>query len=116
MREILNISTATETSALDERNFGQRLELTGKENYQLVYEADREDPGQTDFGVENTLHVRERVGNFVADTEDRIKGGTTIILITHADVGVVLQTVFEGLPPNAHRKLPKLKNAEIRQL
>ncbi len=112
--QVTGLAEITVANELRERDFG---ELEGKHTswYGVVYDLDKAYPSHNFFGVENTDEVSERVTVLVRDLEDRYER-RKIILVTHADVGEILQTAFLGLPPQAHRELPKLGNSELREL
>lgn len=102
------------SDALRERDFGE-LEGTHSDNYQRVYEYDQQKAEHTAFSVETTGQVLARTRGLLKNLELRYTD-KTIVLATHADVGEILQTSFVGLPPHLHRQLPKLHNAEYREL
>ena len=83
--------------------------------YQTVYALDRIHPEHRSFGVEGVGDVLARVTGLVRELE-YTHIARTIVLVTHADVGEILQTAFMGLQPQEHRNLPKLRNAEPREL
>ena len=100
---------------LVERDFGA-LEGGPKSGYKLVYAADAHGAENRAFGAESTHHVRERTGNLLDEVSD-ISSRHPVVLVTHADVGEIMQTVLLGLPANEHRlHVPKLRNAELREL
>lgn len=112
--EELSIPHVVVTDALRERNFG-RLEKKGAHHYARVYAVDAMRPRRALKGAEGVAAVRHRVAGFITHLE-RTYRGKMIILVTHADVGEILQATLFGLGPEAHRKLPKLKKAECRPL
>lgn len=111
---VAGVPEVTLAYELRERDFGS-FEGTHKENYQKVYKLDRHQPWQTHFGVESVGKVLERATRLVRDLEAK-HHDKSIVLVTHADVGEILQTAFLGLPPQTHRELPKLRHSEPREL
>lgn len=112
--EELGIREIIVRDELRERNFGE-FEGRHKQHYQTVYSLDRLYSAQRNFGVESVREVLSRVTRLARALEQEHKG-RTITLVTHADVGEILQTAFLGLPPQAHRDLPKLRHSEPREL
>ena len=110
----LGINEINVRNELQERNFGE-LEGRPKPYYQTVYALDRIHPEHRSFGVEGVGDVLARVTGLVRELE-YTHIARTIVLVTHADVGEILQTAFMGLQPQEHRNLPKLRNAEPREL
>lgn len=99
---------------LRERDFGI-FEGASSEAYKLIYDLDRAHPGHKLYGVESTHEVLLRIARLVNALE-REHDQKTLVLVTHADVGEILQATFSGLAPERHRDLPKLKNAEAREV
>ncbi|MEK7564036.1 MAG: histidine phosphatase family protein [Patescibacteria group bacterium] len=99
---------------LRERYFGN-LDGLHEMYYKLVYESDIYTNLKISYGNESVLSVQDRLISLICRIEN-IYSNKTIILVTHADVGEILQATFEGLSPYLHRDLPKLRNAEARIL
>lgn len=111
---IIGIPGVVIADELRERNFGS-LEGTGKEGYRKVYEWDRQISEHKLWGVESIREVSQRANTFISTLEAR-HTNRRIVLVTHADIGEILQAAFLGLPPETHRLLPKLGSSEPREL
>ncbi len=110
----LGIREITTSDELRERNFGE-LEGKSKQHYRTIYDLDRTHPNHGRFGVESVGQVLSRTTRLIWALEQE-HHSRRIILVTHADVGEILQTAFLGLPPQTHRELPKLRHSEPREL
>lgn len=110
--EELSVPHVVVVGALRERHFG-KFEKKSTRHYRRVYAHDRTEPRRGLAGAESVMEVKHRVTGFVAHLE-RAYRGKTIVFVTHADVGEILQAALFGLGPEVHRKLPKLKKAECR--
>ena len=101
-------------NALRERHFGT-LEKTGNQNYAMVNGLDAENADHTEHGVESVHAVLERTTGLILDLEEEYSG-QSFLLASHGDTLQILQTGFEKIPGEHHRKLAHLNNGEIRQL
>ena len=66
-------------------------------------------------GVEPAAAVLDRTTAFIVDLE-RGTPVVDILLVSHGDTLQILQAGFLRMNPAAHRSLPGLRTAEIRQL
>ena len=57
----------------------------------------------------------DRTTALIADLERRYSG-RDILLVSHGDTLQIMQAGFLRMDPSAHRRLPHLDTAEIRQL
>jgi len=100
--------------ALRERYFGE-YDMLEEEAYGKVWSRDRYDYASTDKGVESVASVLARSTALVKLVE-RMQSGKNVFLVTHGDLGQVLETGFHKMNPSLHRDLTNLKNAEIREM
>ena len=113
-RALLGALPVTLNERLRERFFGA-FEGTSNANYQTVWDRDREDPGQTEDGVESVMSVLGRTSSLVAELElEHV--GKTIVFVAHGDPLQIMQTGFLSVNPAEHRGLPPLTTAELREL
>lgn len=73
------------------------------------------DSGHPASGVELAAAVLDRVTALIARLERRYSE-RDILLVSHGDTLQILQAGFLRLAPSAHRRLPHLATAEIREL
>src|SRR3989338_6591291 len=107
LAQVIGVPTALTANELRERDFGT-FEGKHADRYGQVYQLDRAYPGHNFFYVESTDSVSARVTDFVNRLEELYQD-KVIILVTHADVGEILQASFYGIPSWKHRRLlPKL--------
>jgi broad specificity phosphatase PhoE len=102
------------TDALRERSFGD-LEGTSAGNYARVWTVDEAGAGHADAGIEPAAGVLDRATALIAGLERRY-AGRDILLVSHGDTLQILQAGFVRLDPAAHRHVPHLETAEIREL
>ncbi len=138
MRTHLDGPAVTLSEALRERCFGN-LEGTPAANYARVWQADNSGAGHADAshangghaegghadashadgghaqGIESAAAVLDRTTALIADLERRYSG-RDILLVSHGDTLQIMQAGFLRMDPSAHRRLPHLDTAEIRQL
>lgn len=112
--ERLGLPAAREDHRLRERFFG-RLEGSESKNYHTIWKLDEQNLQQDELGFEHAKDVLSRMLDLVHEHE-RIHWGKHVVLVSHGDPLQILQTWFNGLPPNMHRQIPQLENAELRQL
>jgi probable phosphoglycerate mutase len=113
-REVLGAGPVILRDELRERFFGE-LEGQSNENYQKVWDRDVSDPGHGEWGVESVMSVLGRTSALVAELEQEHQG-ETIVLVSHGDALQIMETGFKTLNPAAHRSLPHLSPAELREL
>ena len=103
---------------LRERGFG-RWNGGSVDSYAKVWQRDAEDDGHEEGGVESVRSVMLRASRWVLQREAEEGGGEQqrcVLIVSHGDVLQILQCWFEGRPGSEHRRIPHLRNAELRQL
>lgn len=113
-REILGAGPVQLTPKLRERYFGN-YERQSNENYQKVWDIDKDDHHHKEENVESAMEVQDRVTSLITELEQKYSG-QKILLSSHGDALQILQTGFEKVPAAKHRDLPHLNTAEIREL
>ncbi|WP_193071820.1 histidine phosphatase family protein [Brevibacterium sp. FME37] len=98
---------------LRERDFGS-LEGGPSDRYNEVWDADSSVQVVPE-GVETAEQVARRTKELVTDLL-ALPGSQDIVLVAHGDVLQIIQAWMRGMSPSAHRALPHLHNAELRQL
>ena len=111
--EGLGASEPVAHQALRERFFG-RWDGLSHENYQKVWNHDRENPGNTFDGVESAAEVLSRILTFLKEI-DPMKNTRTILLVSHGDPMDILLSASQGMPLSRHMDVA-LATAEIRAL
>jgi len=114
VRQQLSCAQVQITHSLRERNFGE-YEMSDHGNYQLVWNDDIVDATHKNNGVESIEEVTERVTSFINRLEATYMD-KNILLVSHGDTLQILQTAFQKVDGSAHRSLPHLETAEIREL
>jgi probable phosphoglycerate mutase len=124
MRAHLGAAEVTISAALRERCFGE-LEGTSAANYARVWAADNAGAGHQCAGhgcaehavggIESAAAVLDRATALVADLERQYRG-RDILLLSHGDTLQILEAGFLRMDPSAHRQLPHLETAQIREL
>ncbi len=112
--KLLAQSLITYDERLRERFYG-KLELTSVKNYRKVWKEDFLNPEHHEWGVESVFEVLDRSTSLVSEI-NRARVGQNIILITHGDVGQILESGFLRQNPKNHRLLRPLKTGELREL
>lgn len=99
---------------LRERFFG---EWEGKrhENYSKAWKNDLFDPNREYNGAESSKSVQSRMWAVIQSLEDQFSD-ETIILVSHGDPLMLLQTAFLNLGAERHRSLPYIETAGWRKL
>ena len=105
---------------LRERSLGPGIEHGGfdgcsLDDLQQVYSLDLIDGSHTLGGVESCEQVLSRCMTLIRDIELSTQQ-RQILLLTHKDVAHILQTIFSGVRPGLHRRLPGLGHGEGREL
>ncbi|MFA6190543.1 MAG: histidine phosphatase family protein [Candidatus Staskawiczbacteria bacterium] len=114
-REVLGVKEEiTFDNRLRERWFGE-LDKTHNSNYHKIWSKDGDNPNHKDFGSESAMEVGERIVSLFEDLEEKYKN-RNILLVSHADILLILQAYINGNSPATHRSLEYLLNAEIRKL
>jgi broad specificity phosphatase PhoE len=108
------------TKLLRERSLGLGIDYGGfdacsVEDLQQVYALDHIDGSHTLGGVESCEQVLSRCMGLIRDIELSIVE-RQVVLITHNDVAHIIQTIFAGVRPGLHRRLPALNLGEGREL
>ncbi|WP_372806282.1 histidine phosphatase family protein [Pontiella sp.] len=114
IREVLGAAPVVFDTRLRERFFGA-WEGASHENYSLAWKKDAYDPDRVFNGAESTNSVRERMWAVVEAMEEA-HSGRQIILVSHGDPLMLLNTAFEGMDSRSHRSLPYFKTAGWRRL
>lgn len=116
--ELVRAALATEPVEFDprlrERFFGE-WEGQPHENYSKAWKQDAFDPTREYYGAESTIAVRKRMWSVVDDLERRF-AGRDVILVSHGDPLMLLQTAFLEMEPTQHRSLPYIETAGWRRL
>ncbi|HEY5653741.1 MAG TPA: histidine phosphatase family protein, partial [Pontiella sp.] len=99
---------------LRERFFGG-WEGQSHENYSKAWMQDCYDPDQVGNGAESSASVLQRMLSLVESLEERYSA-MKIILVSHGDPLMILQTAFAGMNSGKHRSLPYFETAELRPL
>lgn len=99
---------------LRERWFGI-FEKQHNNNYQKVWDIDKENPEHKEFEVESAKEVQERTLSLIKDLEKKYTDNK-ILLVSHGDVLQILQTIFLNKSPSKNRETPHLETAEIKEL
>lgn len=99
---------------LRERFFGD-YELKDNTFYQNVWDDDQQDSSNTANKVESADAVLERTTSLISSLETSFEG-EMFLLVSHGDALQILQTAFSKTATSAHRSLPHLDTAEIREL
>ncbi|MCB1174328.1 MAG: histidine phosphatase family protein [Leptospiraceae bacterium] len=100
--------------ALRERYFGD-YDQKPDQHYQEIWEQDRLDANWSGHNVESAYAVMDRSSGLVLALEREFQG-RQIVLTAHGDVLQILQAAFQKVSASAHRSLPHLSTAEIREL
>ena len=89
---------------LRERGLGNfELQEGAQQNYESMWENDREDPTHTHDGVESEMDIINRTTEFIAECEDRLEG-KTILVVSHGDTISILRTAFAEGPEHLHHE------------
>jgi broad specificity phosphatase PhoE len=99
---------------LRERWFGE-LEGTSSENYKRVWSEDEQGILPSSYGAESAKDVQKRMYSVIERFENE-REGQVILLVSHGDSIKILETMFRGVEPEFHRRLPDIENAEIWEL
>lgn len=100
---------------LRERSFGD-FELTSGSNYQQFWDKDILDGDSNFANSESPNQVQKRMLSVVTKCENSNMSESYIVLVSHADALLILETHFRQIPPKLHHSLPYILNAEIRSL
>jgi len=97
---------------LRERFFGKYERSVGFD-YETVYKQEKN--GLLNNDVESKESVLDRTSQVVADLED-LYDKKKIVLVSHGDPLIILQTAFIGMSLSGYRHLPYIGNGQIREL
>jgi probable phosphoglycerate mutase len=114
IQSVLGVGHVQFDIRLRERFFGE-WEGKSHANYSTAWKKDAYDPEQVFNGAETTSAVRERMWSVVQALE-ATHSGRNIILVSHGDPLMLLQTAFQEMKPADHRSLPYFSTAECRLL
>lgn len=107
---------ACKCKELRERFFGS-LEAGPNNRYEEVWAKDRQDPTSRPFCAESAAALQQRTWRLVKRLEKNLVwDNCLVVLASHGDALQLLQSAFQGLSPAAHRELPHLNPAELREL
>lgn len=114
IRALLGVAAVEVDTRLRERFFG---EWDGKPHsfYPEAWKKDAFDPDREYGGAESSRGVQERMWSVIESLEERFEG-RDIILVSHGDPIMLLQTAFMQLCPGSHRSLPYIETAGCRLL
>lgn len=116
--EIISNTLGTGNIKLDvrlrERFFGE-WEGQKHSNYSKAWKRDLFDPNREYNGAESSRSVQERMWSVIQSLE-KTHSGEKIILVSHGDPLMLLQTAFNNLGPERHRSLPYIETADWRKL
>ncbi len=114
VRAALGAAPVVFDERLRERFFG---EWEGKShvNYSKAWDQDAFDADREYNGAESSAAVRARMWSVVESLESAFSG-RTILLVSHGDPLMLLETAFADLDPRAHRSLPYISTADWRRL
>jgi len=114
LSEVLNIEKIHSEERLRERSFGN-LDHCHSENYTKVWDQDLLNPFHTEWNVESVIDVLKRATSLVIEIEKK-HSGSTIFLVTHCDVAMILTAGAMKMNPKDHRQLESIRLGEIREL
>jgi probable phosphoglycerate mutase len=114
IRETLDVETVQFDARLRERFFGN-YEGAPHASYSEAWKNDALASSQERSGVENADAVRRRMWAVIESLEAEY-AGRKIILVSHGDPLLILQSAFEGIAAADHRSLPYFNTAELRML
>lgn len=114
VREVTGAEPVRFDERLRERFFG---EWEGKphSNYSKAWKKDEFDPDQEYKGAETCRAVQERMWSVVKSLEATVEG-RDVVLVSHGDPLMLLQTAFVNMTPGKHRSLPYIETAGWRLL
>ncbi len=114
IRAALGVDAVQFDVRLRERFFGA-FEGEPHAKYSEAWMNDALNSGHTVGGVESADVVRERMFAVIESLEAE-HTGRKIIIVSHGDPLLLLQTVFEGIGAAEHRSLTYFNTAELREL
>jgi probable phosphoglycerate mutase len=114
IREQLGAAPIAFDIRLRERFFGE-WEGKAHVHYSKAWKKDVFDPNREFNGAECSSAVRNRMWAVVQSLEEKYCG-QTIVLVSHGDPLMLLQTAFNDLGPEHHRSLPYIETAGHRKL
>ncbi|WP_372795337.1 histidine phosphatase family protein [Pontiella sp.] len=114
IQEYLGVEGIVFDERLRERFFGE-WEGQCHANYSKAWKKDEFEPDREYRGAESSRAVQARMWSVVESLEAAFEG-RTIILVSHGDPLMLLQTAFRNLGPERHRSLPYIETAQWRLL
>jgi probable phosphoglycerate mutase len=114
LEEELDVENVIYTPLLRERFFGYYDGLND-DQYDQVWEKDKNDENNKANSVESPRQVSNRVESLLREIESR-HSNKNILLVSHGDCLQIMQTVFDDISPAKHRSLSHLNVAEIRKM
>lgn len=116
--EIVRVALGCDSVLLDirlrERFFGE-WEGLSHEHYSKTWAKDAFDPTLEYKGGESSSAVRLRMWSVIEGLEEQFQG-RDVIIVSHGDPLMLLQTAFVELGPERHRSLPYFETAGWRLL
>lgn len=109
IRNELGVADVVLDERLRERFFGE-WEGQCHKNYSKAWKSDVFDPDREYNGAESSRSVQQRMWSVIQSLEERYEG-RTLILVSHGDPLMLLQTAFKELGPEKHRSLPYIETA-----
>jgi len=114
IRDTLGVPEIIFEERLRERFFGE-WEGQCHANYSKTWKKDAFDPTREYNGAESSRAVQQRMWAVIQSLENAFEG-KTVILVSHGDPLMLLQTAFKNLGPERHRSLPYIETAQWRLL
>lgn len=114
IQEALGVPEIVFEERLRERFFGE-WEGQCHAHYSKAWKKDAFDPNREYHGAESSRAVQERMWAVIQSLEQTFEE-KTLILVSHGDPLMLLQTAFQNLGPERHRSLPYIETAQWRLL
>lgn len=112
--KVLDINNILYHDGLRERFFG-KFDMSCSNNYTKVWSEDLKDPTHEKWNVESVVDVLKRASDVVLELERKYKN-RHIILVSHGDIGQILECGFRDISPEFHRSIVPLEQGEFRVL
>ena len=114
IQTLIGAEPITFDTRLRERFFGD-WEGKSHVNYSKTWHKDAFEPDREYAGAERAIEVRARMWAVIESLEAR-HAGETIVLVSHGDPLMLLETAFAELEAGAHRSLPYISTGGCRRL
>ncbi len=112
--ELFSLASVNNDVRLRERYFGDYEGKTAYA-YELAWASDLLSDTETEFNVESSHQVCQRMLEMILALENQYNN-ETILLVSHGDPLQILSTAFHSIPSNFHRNIPHHETAEIKLL